>query len=118
MKSIFIVGNTRTSTPVSVGLDITATEVTNSWCFGCTAPGTTLSAPPNSRKDANSNFATGNTAAGAWNTLGVSPAAGSEQKRTHTLSNDAVIWDFSGSLWHWVSDIYSSLGLSSAIAGA
>lgn len=31
----------------------------------------------------------------------------SNQKRTHFLSNDEIIWDFSGNLWEWVSDTYT-----------
>ena len=54
-------------------------------------------------------FGTGNSGE-AWNTLGATPAAGTEQKRTHTLSNGDVVWDFAGNVWQWVSDRYSYLG--------
>jgi hypothetical protein len=52
----------------------------------------------------------------AWNTLGATPAAGTEQKRTQTLSNGDVVWDFGGNVWQWVSDNYGDLGLSPGIA--
>jgi formylglycine-generating enzyme required for sulfatase activity len=96
--------------------DISATEVLNSWCFGCTNPNTSLSGAPNSVSDSNGYFATGASSAyAAWNTLGASPAAGSEQKRTYILSNGEVVWDFGGNVWQWVSDNYSTLSLSPAI---
>jgi hypothetical protein len=55
----------------------------------------------NSTNDTNGYFGTGN-----------SPAAGAEQKRTHTLSNGVVVWDFAGNVWSWVSDNSTSLGMS------
>jgi hypothetical protein len=89
---------------------ISATEVTNSWCFGCTSPSSSLSAAPNSWNDANSYFATGNTAAAAWNTLGTTPAAGTEQKRTHTLTNGAIVWDLGGNVNHFTLEGYYEIG--------
>ncbi len=38
------------------------------------------------------------------------PSLGWEQRRTHTLSNGAVIWDFAGNVWEWV-DLSLSPGL-------
>jgi len=32
------------------------------------------------------------------------------QKRTHTLSNDQIIWDIAGNVWEWVQDNLSSQG--------
>ena len=83
---------------------VSATEVTNSWCFGCTAPSTNLSALPNSVSDSNSYFATGNSSATKWNELGASPTPGTDQKRTHSLSNGATLWDFSGNIAQYVQD--------------
>jgi formylglycine-generating enzyme required for sulfatase activity len=98
---------------------ISATEVMNSWCFGCTSPSTSLSGAPNSVSDNNGYFATGaGTTYAAWNTLGASPTAGSEQKRTTILSNGRLIWDFGGNVWQWVSDNYSTLSMAPAIAGS
>ena len=91
----------------------------NSWCFGCTSPSTSLSGAPNSVSDNNGYFATGASSAyAAWNTLGASPTAGSEQKRTYLLSNGRLIWDFGGNVWNWVSDNYSTLSMSPAISQA
>ena len=81
-----------------------ATEPLNSWCFGCSAPSTTLSGLPNAILDLNGYFATGNTASGAWNTLGFSPAAGTQEVRTRSLSNGNTVWDFGGNVWQWVLD--------------
>lgn len=75
------------------------TNVTNnSWSFE--SPGSLA----NSISDLNSYFATGNTATKAWNAQGTSIEASSEQKRTHTLSNGAVMWDMAGNVCQWVSD--------------
>lgn len=38
---------------------------------------------------------------GYFGTNNVSP---SSQRRTYTLSNGEVIWDFSGNVWHWLDD--------------
>ena len=98
---------------------ISATEVMNSWCFGCTSPSTSLSGAPNSVSDNNGYFATGaGTTYAAWNTLGASPTAGSEQKRTYLLSNGRLIWDFAGNVWQWMSDNYSTLSMTPAIGSA
>ena len=98
---------------------ISATEVLNSWCFGCTSPSTSLSGAPNSVSDNNGYFATGaGTTYAAWNTLGTSPTAGSEQKRTYLLSNGRLIWDFGGNVWQWVSDNYSTLSMAPEIIAA
>jgi subtilisin-like proprotein convertase family protein/formylglycine-generating enzyme required for sulfatase activity len=45
-----------------------------------------------------------------YNGTGNSPTNGREQRRTLTLSNDQVIWDFAGNVWEWV-DWSDSLGL-------
>ena len=84
--------------------EISATEVLNSWCFGCS--GTTAnSGAPNSINDINAYFATGAASSYAtWNTLGTSPAAGAEQRRNNFLSNSAVVRDVGGNVWQWVSD--------------
>ncbi len=82
---------------------------TNSWNLAVSAGRNDLMC---SSFDANYYFATGNTSAAAWNTLGTSPATGTEQKRTHSLSNGAVLWDMAGNLLEYVSDNRSSLGLS------
>lgn len=67
--------------------------------------------------DEHPHFGTGNSGE-AWNTLGATPAAGTEQKRTHTLSNGDVVWDFGGNVWQWASDNHADLGLSPAITAA
>jgi formylglycine-generating enzyme required for sulfatase activity len=81
---------------------------TNSWATA--APG----GLSNSWSDANYYFATGQSSGTAWNMIGASPAAGTEQKRTHTLSNGVVVWDFAGNVWGWVSDNRSALGIPAA----
>ncbi len=92
---------------------ISATEVLNSWCFGCTDPSTSLGSAPNSVSDNNGYFATGASSTyAAWNTLGASPTSGSEQKRTFTLSNGRVVWDFAGNLWQVVNDNRSTLSMN------
>ena len=52
--------------------------------------------------------------AAAWNTLGATPVAGTEQKRTQTLTNGDVVWDFGGNVFQWVSDNYADLGVNPA----
>jgi hypothetical protein len=39
---------------------------------------------------------------GTNNNIGQSAGSGWEQKRTHNLSNNEAIWDFSGNVWEWV----------------
>ncbi len=40
-----------------------------------------------------------------------------DQKRTHTLSNGAIIWDFAGNAWEWIRDTNSiSFGANSYIS--
>lgn len=39
-------------------------------------------------------------------------------RRTHTLTNGKVIWDFSGNVWEWTRDNYADLGVSPAISFA
>lgn len=85
---------------------------------GMMARGHTDNLPSNalaSSTDDNPCFGTENSGA-AWNTPGATPAAGSEQKRTQTLSNGEVVWVFSGNVWQWMSDNYADLGLTPAIA--
>lgn len=83
---------------------ISATEAMMRRCIGCTAPNIGQLSVAHSISDANSYFGTGNTAGAAWHMLGVSPGAGTEQKRTHILSNGAVVWDISGNVLQWVLD--------------
>ena len=45
------------------------------------------------------------------NNSGQAPTAGWEQKRTHTLSNGTVIWDFAGNVWEWADLNVSTVGL-------
>jgi formylglycine-generating enzyme required for sulfatase activity len=93
---------------------ISVTEELNSWCFGCSVFRGPMLAVSNSVSDSNYYFATGNTATKAWNAQGTSIETSSEQKRTHTLSNGAVIWDMSGNVWQWVNDVRSALGIPAA----
>jgi hypothetical protein len=37
------------------------------------------------------------------------------QRRVHFLSTGQVIWDFSGNVWEWLDDNYSSLGITQNI---
>jgi len=76
------------------------------------------SALANTADDTDGYFGTGNTGftSAAWSGLGATPAAGSEQKRTYILSNGKVVWDLGGNVWQWVSDDYSTLGMSPAIS--
>lgn len=45
-----------------------------------------------------------------WNTLGATPAGGTEQKRVHKVtrengdSGDDIVWDLAGNAWEYVSD--------------
>jgi len=39
----------------------------------------------------------------AFNCPFISSATGKEQRRTFTLSNGTVIWDWSGNVWEWIS---------------
>ncbi len=75
------------------------------------SPASTLA---NSTDDTDGYYLTGNSSATPWNALGASPAAGTEQKRTHNLSNGIVVWDLAGSVWQWVSDNRSALGILEA----
>jgi hypothetical protein len=43
-------------------------------------------------------FVTGQPSCQNWG------SADFDQKRTHTLSNDEIIWDFSGNVYEWVKD--------------
>ena len=37
-------------------------------------------------------------------TLGTSPAVGTQELRTRSLSNGITVWDFGGNVWQWVLD--------------
>ncbi|WP_415061560.1 SUMF1/EgtB/PvdO family nonheme iron enzyme [Bdellovibrio sp.] len=39
-------------------------------------------------------------------------------RRTHTLTNGKVIWDFGGNVWEWTRDNYADLGVNPAISAA
>jgi hypothetical protein len=52
-------------------------------------------------------YGTGQSNADAWN--GGIYVAGDEQKRTHTLNNNEVIWDFAGNLSEWIKDDRAAL---------
>jgi hypothetical protein len=69
-----------------------------------------------SKFDLSSYFGTGNTPSAAWHTLGTTPAAGQEQKRTFHLPNGSVVWDFSGNLLQWVKGSRTDIGFSSSVA--
>lgn len=57
--------------------------------------------------DNNACAGTGQTCDGStWN----------EQRRTHTLTNGEVIWDFAGNVWEWTRDDYVDLGVSPPIS--
>ncbi len=62
---------------------------------------------PRGHSDASPNNAlpvadTNDPYSGTGNTSGEPPGSGWEQRRTHTLSNGSVIWDFSGNVMEWV----------------
>ena len=39
-------------------------------------------------------------------------------RRTHTLSNGKILWDFGGNVWEWTRDNYGDLGVNPAISTA
>ncbi|WP_415063255.1 SUMF1/EgtB/PvdO family nonheme iron enzyme [Bdellovibrio sp.] len=39
-------------------------------------------------------------------------------RRTHTLTNGKVLWDFSGNVWEWTRDNYEDLGVDPEISAA
>jgi prepilin-type N-terminal cleavage/methylation domain-containing protein len=48
---------------------------------------------------------------------GTGNASPSIEKRTHTLSNGAVIWDLSGNVWEWTSDTIQGLNKPNTSSG-
>ena len=86
-----------------------AENVASNWSGGAVGKGvlnrghsdmSPLSVLANSADDADGYFGTGNTGfnSASWSGLGASPASGTEQKRTHILSNGNGVWDFSGNV--------------------
>lgn len=61
--------------------------------------------------DSDAYFGTGNSNTEGW-------GGGREQRRTKTLSNGEVVWDFGGNVFQWVSDNYSDLGLNPTISAS
>lgn len=55
---------------------------------------------------------------GTENSASDSLGSGWEQRRTLTLTNSEVVWDFAGNVWQWVSDNYSDLGANPEISGS
>jgi hypothetical protein len=115
-----LISNTQWQTVARNAESVAANWSGNAVGSGVMARGHTDQSPwnalANSTDDNAPYFGTENSGA-AWNTLGATPAAGTEQKRTQTLSNGEVVWDFAGNVWQWVSDNYADLGLSPAFAG-
>ncbi len=113
-----LISNTHWQTVARNAESVAANWSGNAVGSGVMARGHTDNSPSFALENAADNdpyFGTGNSGA-AWNTLGATPAAGTEQKRTQTLSNGDVVWDFGGHVWQWASDDYSALGLSPTIA--
>jgi hypothetical protein len=52
---------------------------------------------------------------GTGNSANEPLGSGWEQRRTHTLTNGEVVWDFGGNVWQWVSDNHVDLGTNPAI---
>ncbi|MDD4439900.1 MAG: hypothetical protein PHS04_17990 [Tissierellia bacterium] len=76
---------------MAIARDIEAT--TSNWSGTVLNRGHTDNVPPNALAASTDNdpyYGTGQTTG--------------EQKRTHTLSNGEVIWDFAGNVWDWVDD--------------
>ena len=77
---------------MAIARDIEATD--SNWSGGVLNRGHTDNNPSNSLPASTDNdpySGTGNSESSGW-----------EQKRTHTLSNGEVIWDFAGNVWEWV----------------
>jgi formylglycine-generating enzyme required for sulfatase activity len=113
-----LISNTQWQTVARNAESVAANWSGNAVGSGKMARGHTDNSPANALANSTDDdpyFGTGNSGA-AWNTLGATPARGTEQKRTQTLSNGEVVWDFAGNVWQWASDNYADLGLSPAIA--
>jgi hypothetical protein len=86
---------------MSIALDIEKTAA--NWSSGVVGTGMlnrghSDNFPPNSLAVSDVN----NPYIGTGNNAGQAAGSGWEQKRTHTLSNNEIIWDFSGNTWEWV----------------
>jgi hypothetical protein len=113
-----LISNTQWQTVARNAESVAANWSGNAVGSGVMARGHTDNSPANALANSTDDdpyFGTENSGA-AWNTLGATPAAGTEQKRTQTLSNGEVVWDFAGNVYQWASDNYADLGLSPAIA--
>jgi hypothetical protein len=51
---------------------------------------------------------------GTGNSATQAVGSGWEQRRTQTLSNGDVVWDFGGNVYQWVSDNHANLGVNPA----
>jgi len=112
-----LISNTQWQTVARNAESVAANWSGNAVGSGVIARGHSDNSPANILENSTDNdpyFGTGNSGA-AWNTLGVTPAAGTEQKRTQTLSNGDVVWDFGGNVYQWVSDNYADLGVNPTI---
>jgi formylglycine-generating enzyme required for sulfatase activity len=112
-----LISNTQWQTVARNAESVAANWSGNAVGSGVIARGHSDNSPANILENSTDNdpyFGTGNSGA-AWNTLGVTPAAGTEQKRTQTPSNGDVVWDFGGNVYQWVSDNYADLGVNLTI---
>ncbi|MEN9825065.1 MAG: hypothetical protein RI953_810, partial [Pseudomonadota bacterium] len=48
---------------------------------------------------------------GTGNSASDPVGSGWEQRRTQTLSNGELVWDFAGNVWQWVSEDFAALGV-------
>jgi len=107
-----LISNTQWQTVARNAESVAANWSGNAVGSGLMARGHTDNSPANVLANSSDNdpyYGTGNSAADA---LGV----GWEQRRTQTLSNGEVVWDFGGNISQWVSDSYADLGVNPTIA--